>query len=79
MAWNYRVIKSETPDGTPIFDVQEVHYREDGSPHSWSVDQRVLCHENFDDLVDALEKIQEAVSKPVLEISADRKSLRELK
>jgi len=45
MGWNYRVIKSERPDGTPVFSIHEVHYQ-DGVVNSWNAEPAKLVSED---------------------------------
>lgn len=68
MAWNYRVIKNILSNEELSFEVCEVYYNEEGLPISWSSEKNVLSQDSFEDLEDALIRINEAMKKPMLEI-----------
>lgn len=67
MTWNYRVIKYDhRPDyngDEPWFAIHEVYYDEDGKPTSVTENASTVSGE---DLKWVVERMQEAVSKPVL-------------
>lgn len=76
MTWNYRVMQHdhETPiigdDGKPVietsFDIHEVYYSTDGNPVSYTSDPIAVSGESIDGLGWVLDRMREAVAKPVL-------------
>lgn len=78
MAWNYRVVKKQLNEDEVTFDVCEVYYDKEGNPTSWAWGKNVLSQDSLEDLEDALNKIQDAMKKPVLEIIGDDEGLREI-
>lgn len=77
MAWNYRIVKKQLKDEI-YFEVCEVYYDEKGKPGSWSWGHNVLGGESMEDLKDTMNKIQEAMKRPVLEIVGDDEGLKEI-
>jgi hypothetical protein len=65
MSWNYRVLRHDTEFG----DVYAIHtvYYDDGEPTACSV-ERVICgyYDDLRNIEGDLEKLQEALEKPVL-------------
>lgn len=67
MGWNYRVLeKIDTKRNTSYYEVCEVYYDEEGTPHSWTETHNLLVGSDLEDLRWAYEKINEAFNKPVL-------------
>jgi hypothetical protein len=68
--WNYRVLEFATPDGEVWRAIHEVHY-DDGKPVCYSVQPAVVLwdvEEGSDAPAAILERMREAVSKPVLTV-----------
>lgn len=65
--WNYRVIEFVDPSGEPWRAIFEVHYR-DGLPVAYTEEPAVVLsdEENNDGLAWALDRMREALDKPVL-------------
>jgi hypothetical protein len=64
MSWNYRVLVSEE-HGEPYFSMHEVHYTND-IPHSYTKESISVSSETIEGINWHLEKMQEALSKPIL-------------
>jgi hypothetical protein len=64
--WNHRVIRSVEPDGTEFFGVHEVHYDDDGKPSLYSADPVAVCGGALDEIRWTLDRMREAVDKPIL-------------
>lgn len=68
MSWNYRILRHDTEVG----DVYAIHtvYYEDGEPTSCSVERTILgYYEDQDHMEGDIEKVQQALGKPVLDYS----------
>lgn len=70
VTWNYRVIKTKQPDGSPWYQMHEVYYSEDGIPNASTRDAVDPCGETKTDLLWTLDRMREATEKPALEWSA---------
>lgn len=76
MTWNYRVMRSDytypepDDDGNPItetsFAIHEVYYSTDGNPISHTVNAVSVTSQSIDGLDWVLDRMREAISKPVL-------------
>lgn len=74
MSWNYRVIRHYDLNGNPYLAVHDVYYRtqDDGTTlYSWGDTPAHLQGENMEELTAELERMSEALRKPVI----DSKSL----
>jgi len=77
MGWNYRLIKRNKPvaeslnkiypDGYTYFAIHTVWYDKDGNPNGISENSVEMTGEEVSDLKYDIEKMLEAVSKPVLD------------
>jgi hypothetical protein len=77
MGWNYRVVKRNKPvaeslsklypNGYTDFAIYEVWYDKDGNPNGICENPSIMCGEEVLELKHDLEKMLEAVSKPVLD------------
>lgn len=67
MGWNHRVIKKVEKDDTQVwYGIHEVYYDKDGNVDGYTMEPRRLLGENIDELRWTLEKMIEALEKPVL-------------
>lgn len=66
--WNYRVVRHKSQrEGWPDhLQIHEVHYEND-KPVSVSADGARIGGDNVDEIKWALERIREALEKPILE------------
>lgn len=71
MSWNYRVIKDKDQHNHEFFAIHEVYYK-DGKPTSCTENPIKLIGDSIKDLKQDLKLIEEAFSKPVLEMSLFR-------
>lgn len=65
--WNYRVTYDD--DVLPHYEVREVYYDDDGAVAGWTEQPMAPFGENLDELRDDLAKMQEALNRPVLDIT----------
>lgn len=72
MSWNYRLCKETYNKGTEheeiAFTIREVYYKEDGSISSYTENTASLLAESPEDMKWALEKMQEALNKEVVDL-----------
>lgn len=67
MSWNYRVIEFVTPEGEPWRAIHEVYYESDGKPWLYSEKPAgVVWDEGRDEAVSILNRMMDALNKPVL-------------
>lgn len=72
MSFNYRIIRRDYPCGpnneeiASVYQIHEVHYREDGSISSWTQDPIAPYGENLSELKADLNYLIAALHKPVL-------------
>ena len=68
MKWNYRVVRreDETEDSGSFFAIEEVYYNAEGTPRSHTDGAAVVAGDR-EGLGWALEKMREALDKPVLD------------
>lgn len=71
MTWNHRVIKHEK-DGEVWYTLHEVFYDDDGSIKGWTQDAIAPLSETRDGLYWVLDKMREAVAKPVLKEDGEK-------
>lgn len=65
--WNHRVMR-HVDDGEEWFAIHEVHYDDDGTPHSWTEQPTsVSSTDGIDGIEWALEGMLKCLKKPVLE------------
>ncbi|MFS0689396.1 hypothetical protein AB1K89_09145 [Sporosarcina sp. 179-K 8C2 HS] len=68
MYWNYRILKLKRPQsGSIYYEINEVHYDEDGKPKYWTESHNVLVDDGLEELKETYEYIQNAFKMPVLE------------
>jgi hypothetical protein len=70
MSWSYRVIRvpNETSKSGYSFAIHEVYYSESsGEPRSWTEHSVEVSAEDLDGLRWVLDRMQDALSKPILE------------
>lgn len=74
--WNYRVMKFVDEDEEPYHQIHEVYYDKEGHPNGYTENAvSVLSTEGIDGLSWVLEKMAEALTKPILEESDFAKSV----
>jgi hypothetical protein len=67
MSWNYRVVRSPNAE-EGISAIHEVYCSEaSGEPRSWTENPVDVSAENLDGLRWVLDRMQDALSKPILE------------
>ena len=67
--WDYRVVRTESEDGSnEQYTVQEVYYDDDGKPSALSIDLMVEG-DTITEMRTQLEKMLEALEEPVLDES----------
>lgn len=66
--WNHRIIKHVTSD-SEWFAVHEVYYDDDGTPNSCTSEPIKIIQEDLKDIEWEIDKIKEALQKPVLHYS----------
>lgn len=67
MSWNYRIMKhvGRSPNNEEYLGMHEVYYDKDGKPNGYSSEPSFIG-ENLDELKWVLERMGEAVAKPIL-------------
>lgn len=71
MSWNYRVIKHVAPKTNEVFlQLHEVYYSDqDSEPNGVTIDAVTVGGETTDEIKWVLEKMAEALEKPILDYS----------
>ena len=65
MSWNYRIL--QYPDGEDnFFQIHEVYYNDKGEPNSYTANGVTVAGESKESLKWVLEKMEEALDKPIL-------------
>ena len=68
MSWNYRVIRSPNAEEGYSFAIHGVYGSEaSGEPRSWTENPVDVSAENLDGLRWVLDRMRDALSKPILE------------
>jgi hypothetical protein len=65
--WNCRIMRTVDEEGAETYSVHEVFYRKDGKPMGWACRPCHLAAESRKDLMEYLEKVVQARSRPVLD------------
>jgi len=65
MAWNHRILAHEESSGEVYFQLHEVYYKKD-KPIVHTVDPITVGGENLESIKFILNKMQEAIEKPIL-------------
>jgi hypothetical protein len=63
MSWNYRVVRTKFPNGEEIFGIHEMYY----DPDAPTVDPVPIFSDSIDGLRSVLDRMREALDKPVIE------------
>lgn len=63
MSWNYRVVKDENR-----LYIYDVYYNEQGIPHGTHDRPTFVCGENIKEMKSQLQRMLEALDKPILEM-----------
>jgi hypothetical protein len=66
--WNYRVIKKIAEDGTPVYQIHEVYYDDNGNREGWTEDPVLLYGEYLDELREDIQYFLQAFRQPIFEI-----------
>jgi hypothetical protein len=66
MTWNYRVVKHTDSEGITHFGIHEVYYDKDGRPSMYTESAMAPYGETLEELAEDLERMREALIKPVL-------------
>jgi len=73
MSWNYRVMRSTNPDGTPVFAIHEMYYAEDGwAVTAWTENASHPQGDSFKELTEDFTNYQAAFQRPVIADDGDR-------
>lgn len=67
MSWNYRVLKTVDPDGTPVWAVHEVYYDEHGAVKNWTERAAWPSGATWDELHRDLSAYSRALTMPSLD------------
>jgi len=69
--WNYRVIEFSNVDSDPFRQIHEVHYDANGKPEAYSESPAAIMWDVSEEnlALEILEKMKEALNKPVLLIT----------
>jgi hypothetical protein len=63
--WDYRVLRSEDPDGTAVYEIREVYYNADGFPDGHC--SASALSEDRGGLLQVMAMMAEAIAKPTLD------------
>lgn len=66
--WNYRVVRRGTEPDTAYYSVHEVYYDRKGNIVMWDEHEATVGAEDFGDVRWALDRMGEALDKPVLAV-----------
>jgi len=66
MTWNYRIIRSQDPDGSECFALHEVYYDGEGRPETYTERPCGFVGESPEAVRGALEMALAAFTEPVL-------------
>jgi len=69
MTWNYRVLRRVSASSEAYFAIHEVYYREDGTPHSCSMDSISAVGASQEELAADFALMAKALSLPHIEYS----------
>ena len=72
MSWNYRVIRSQEPNGGFYYAIHECYYDGDRLPHRWTASPVSVSGETHAELLTTLQQMHRAVLEPVLEQCDER-------
>lgn len=65
MIWNHRVVDLTAENGgEPLFGLREVYYGDDGKPEAYC--DSFMVSEDVDGLRELVERLQKALSEPVV-------------
>jgi len=64
--WNHRILVSETDTDYPLFEIHEVFYNDEGILDGYTESPVHVSAENVEGIEWVLEKMKEALKKPVL-------------
>lgn len=81
MSWNYRVLRHSHKSmhgDEHYYSIHEVYYEKDGSIHAWSANPVSVGGETFAEIHAELDRMRNALNRPVLTESSDGKTLVEL-
>jgi hypothetical protein len=67
MTWNYRIMRTLCPDGTPSYGIHEVYYGQDGEVRNWTANDVGPHGETLEELASDLAHVFDALRKPVLD------------
>lgn len=66
MHWNHRILAHQSLNGDIYFRIHEIHYNDNNEPTGYSNGVLGVEGESIDDINWTLEKIYQALKKPVL-------------
>ncbi len=67
MTWNYRVFRGADPDGSPWYEIREVHYDTERKVAAWAESGAAPMGETFKELINDLAWVLAALDKPILD------------
>jgi hypothetical protein len=70
MSWNYRVLKTADPDGTPVWAIHEVYYDEHGAVNGWTENSAWPSGETWDELHRDVAMYSRAFGLPPLDVTS---------
>lgn len=65
--WDYRVFRCAEPDGSPFYEMREVHYDEANKVTGWTEGAASPLGETFQELIGDLAWLMAALTKPILD------------
>lgn len=70
--WDYRIIKSKQKDGSDLYSIAEVYFKDDGKPWGFvEADGSFLIWETVKELEENIDWFKEAFNKPILRENED--------
>lgn len=64
--WNYRVMRINNKHKNEEYGIFEVYYK-NGKPDGWTEEAVRIYTDNFDEIKETLQYMQEALEKPILD------------
>ena len=70
MSWNYRILKTQDADGSPLWGVHEVYYNKAGEVEGWTERSVSIVGDTWKELHDVLGMFRQAWIKPPLDVTS---------
>lgn len=71
MSWNYRIVRTQDPDGSPLYAIHEAYYDKLGSVASITTTPVAAVSETRGGLLNVLAQMADAYGQPVLDMDRD--------